>query len=81
MNVWLAEKSGAGSTEQYGIFSRPERAKKVCQDAADDYLGPQNTPALNWQGVGGHTSASYHHPAAGMFLFQITRFTVDEVLV
>lgn len=78
MNVWLTEQHTPPSIEVLGIFSDPVRARKVCQDAANEYFGDKNTPALRWLGDDGYSSASYHHPVAGMWLFQITRFTVDD---
>jgi hypothetical protein len=34
---------------------------------------------LNWgANSGGYRSASYVHPCGGSYLFQVTRFTVDE---
>ena len=81
MNVWLAEQHSPPSAEILGIFSDPVRARKVCQDAANEYFGEKNTPALTWLGDDGYCSASYHHPVAGMWLFQITRFTGIRCLV
>lgn len=78
--VWLAEKSG-GSTgsEVYGIFSNPAKAKKPCQDAANEYFGAGMTPPLKWLGDAGHSTASYYQPGAGInFMFQVTRFIVDR---
>lgn len=78
-SVWLTEKHGGGGpADVLGIFSTPEDSEKVCQDDADAYFGPASTPPLRWLKSDGYESASYHHPACGMFLFQITRFTVDE---
>jgi hypothetical protein len=77
--VWLAEKSLGGTpAEHMGLFSNPGRARKVCQDAADEYFGAEKTPPLNWLGDAGYASATYHHPCGGMFLFQVTRFAVDQ---
>lgn len=78
MNVWLAQEHNMGSTEILGIFSDPVRARKVCQDLANQYFGEKNTPVLSWLGDDGYCSASYHQPVTGNWLFQVTRFTVDE---
>lgn len=83
MNVYLTEKSGSAvASELLGIFSDPERARKVCQDSADEFFGHEHTPPLNWlsHANGGYSSASYQHPEAGRFLFQITMVVVDEVM-
>jgi len=82
--VWLTQLNSAGPAEIIGIFSSPERAKKACQDRANEYMGERSTPALMWRGVhvvaslAGHWSASHHHLAAGMQLFQATRYEVDQ---
>jgi hypothetical protein len=81
LNVWLAEKAGSPvDREVYGVFSSAELAKRACQDVADQYFGKRNTPALKWLGDYGYSSASYHQPVTGMWLFQVTRFTVDEMV-
>jgi hypothetical protein len=80
MDVWLADQLNMGATELLGVFSSSERAKKVCQDVANEYFGEANTPALSWLGDDGYASASHHSPATGMWLFQVTRFTVDEMM-
>lgn len=77
VQVWLAEKAYGGPSDILGIFSKPERAKAACQDEADTYLGQGNTPTLRWHDYEGHSSASYHHPASGMWTFSVTRYTVD----
>lgn len=77
MNVWLAEQHNIGTWEKLGVFSDPTRARKVCQDIANEYFGEKNTPALSWLGDDWYSSASYHHPTDSM-LFQVSRFTVDE---
>jgi hypothetical protein len=79
-DVWLAEKSGSGPSEVMGIFSEPDRAKQACQDDANEYFGAAHTDELHWQQAGrlDYYSASYHHPAAGTYLFQVTRYAVDE---
>jgi hypothetical protein len=76
--VWLAEQSSGYPSEILGVFSKPERARQACQDIADGYFGPAHTPPLTWLGNDGHSSASWHHPAAGIYLFQITQFKVDQ---
>jgi hypothetical protein len=75
-SVWLAEKSG-NPPDIIGIFSTPERARETCQETAAEFFGPHSR-ALTWQETKGYSSAAYHHPESGMFLFQVTRFTVDE---
>jgi hypothetical protein len=79
MKVWLAERSQHGyASEIFGAFSTPERAREVCQDDANAFFGAARTPPLSWLGSEGYSSASYHHPEAGNYLFQVTGFTVDE---
>ena len=80
MDVWLAEQHNMGAREALGIFSDPGRARKVCQDIANEYFGERNTPPLTWRGDDGYTYASHHNPVTGMWLFQVTRYTVDQVL-
>lgn len=80
--VWLTEKSGGSmGSDVLGVFSNPDRARKVCQDIANEYFGERNTPPLKWLGDAGHASASYYHPDSaygGMVLFQVTRLIVDQ---
>lgn len=78
MNVWLAEQHNTRSAEPLGIFSDPALAKAACQGLASEYFGEKNTPALTWLGDEGYSSASYHQPVTGMWLFQVMRFVVDE---
>lgn len=80
MAVWLAEyHEGGRPGDVLGIFSDPEKARDACQDKASEYFGADRTPPLNWTGDDGHCSADYHQPAAPYsYLFQVTRFTVDE---
>ena len=79
MNVWLAEQYNAGTTELLGVFSDPAVARKVCQDSANEFFGEKNTPELRWLGDDGYASASHHQPVGGNYLFQVTRFIVDQV--
>jgi len=79
-NLWLAERSGWGPRTPIGLFSKPERAREICQDVANEYFGARNTPALRWQGDDSYSHAAHHDPNTGMLLFQIIRLTVDEVL-
>jgi hypothetical protein len=82
--VWLAEKSGAGvAADVVGIFSSLDKAEDACWGIAGEYFGKERTAPLRWlrQAGGGYSSAPYHHPCAGMFLFQVTRFRVDEVMI
>jgi hypothetical protein len=82
--AWLAEMNPVGvavSGAILGLFSQRWRAEKACQDEANRYLGEKSTPALQWQDSPdkGYGSASYHHPGDDIsYLFQITRFTLDE---
>jgi hypothetical protein len=75
--VYLAENSDRYH-HVYGIFSSQDKAEAVCQAVANQYFGAEHTPALKWTRHGGHSSASYQHPAAGTWFFQVTGFTVDE---
>lgn len=78
-NVWLAERATSGPTHVFGIFSTPEKAAGVCQDDADDFFGPARTDRLSWIGDDSHRSASYRHPAAGTYVYLVTRSVVDLV--
>lgn len=81
-SVYLTEKSGGLPSEVLGIFSSPQRAREVCQESANEYFGAGHTDLLKWvmAADGGYSSASYYHPGAGMnYLFQVTRYTVDEL--
>lgn len=62
-----------------GLFTSPERARRVCQESANEYLGEKHTPALIWQGDDTSCSASYHHPGAGMQVFTIDMYELDKV--
>ena len=77
--VWLAKKNQGGPPDVLGLFSSPERAKRVCQESANEYLGEKHTPALIWQGDDTSCSASYHHPGAGMQVFTIDMYELDKV--
>lgn len=77
--VWLAERAYGGPSDILGLFSTPEKAKKACQDQADQFFGASNTSQLGWRDYEGHSSAPYHHPANGMCLFAVTRYLVDDV--
>lgn len=80
VEVWLAEKSGGLPSEVLGIFSAPGRATDVCQDVANEYFGAARTPPLKWAGDDGYRNASYYCPGDGInYLFQVTRFAVDQV--
>jgi hypothetical protein len=80
-DVWLTEKSGNGWDTVFGIFSTPEKAIEICQDSANEYFGAAKPVPLKWLVTkdGGYRSASYVHPTGGHYLFQVTKFTVDEV--
>lgn len=80
-DVWLAEKSGGGFDTVFGVFSKPEKAVQVCQDSANEYFGAARPVPLKWltNNDGNYRSASYVHPLGGSYLFQVTKFTVDEV--
>lgn len=77
MNVWLAEQQNMGVRDTLGIFSGPVKARKACQDVANEYFGDANTPVLSWLGDDGYCSASHHQPVTGTYLFQVTMFVVD----
>jgi hypothetical protein len=77
-DVWLAEKNSKSASLVFGVFSTPEIAVQICQDDANGYFGAANTPPLRWLGNDSYRSASYIHPCGGSFLFQVTRFTVDQ---
>ena len=77
--VWLAKKNQSGPSDVLGLFSSPERAKRVCQESANEYLGEKHTPALIWQGDDACCSASHHHPGAGMQVFTIDMYELDKV--
>jgi len=74
--VWLTCRD---RDDVLGLFSSPERAKRVCQDSANEYFGPGRTPALQWQGDDTYCSASYHHPGTGMQVFTINMYELDKV--
>lgn len=82
--VWLTQLNSYSPAETIGIFSSPERAKEACQRIANEYLGERSTPALKWQGnhkvasLATHWSASHHHLAVGMQLFQTTCYELDQ---
>jgi hypothetical protein len=82
--IWLTQLNSAGPAEIIGIFSSPERARKACQDRANEYLGEARTPALKWRGnhvvasLASHWSASHHHLTAGMQLFQAASYEIDQ---
>lgn len=80
MNVWQAESIKGPYRETYGVFSTLTRARGVCQGVADQYYGADRTLPLRWVGDEAYCSASYHHPAEGMYLFEVTRRTVDGVV-
>lgn len=77
--VYLAEKSDRYRTV-YGIFSTQDKAEQACQDAANTHFGVARTPPLQWlRNPAGYSSAPYDDPH-GTYLFQVTRYTIDEVL-
>ncbi len=79
-SVWLANKiSIFRNAEVLGVFSDPGRAQAVCQSRAAEFYGAAHTPALTWLGNDAFRSASYYHPEGGLYLFQITQLTVDEI--
>ena len=80
MEVWQAESVQGPYRETYGVFSSQSRAQGVCQGVANEYFGAENTEPLQWAGNDEFCSASYHHPVDGMWLFQVTRRTVDGVV-
>jgi hypothetical protein len=77
--VWLAKKNQSGPSDVLGLFSSPERAKRVCQESANEYMGERSTPVLIWQGDDTSCSADYHHPAAGMQVFTVDMYELDKV--
>jgi hypothetical protein len=76
--VWLTKKNQSGPPDVLGLFSSPERAKRVCQESANEYLGEKHTPALIWQGDDTYCSASYHHPGTGVQIFTIDMYELDK---
>ena len=77
--VWLAKKNQSGPADILGVFGSPERAKRICQDAANEYFGAGHTSALIWQGDDTRCSASYHHPDAGTQVFTVDMYELDKV--
>lgn len=78
--AWLAEVSSGRDRDVLGIFSTPEKAVAACQDKENEYFGAERTPPLTWQPHvnGGYLYAAGYTPPSQFF--QVTRFTVDEVL-
>jgi hypothetical protein len=77
--VWLAKKNQGGPSDVLGLFTSPERAKRVCQESANEYFGAKHTTALIWQGDDTYCSASYSHPGAGMQVFTVDMYELDKV--
>jgi hypothetical protein len=75
--VWLARKN---RDDVLGIFTSPARARKACQDQADEYFGASRTPALVWSGSDETSqSAGYYQPGAGEnYVFIVTPFELDK---
>ena len=75
--VWLAQRN---RDDVLGIFTGPARARKACQDQANEYFGPARTPALTWSGSDESVQvASYYHPGAdGNWAFIITPYELDK---
>lgn len=78
MDVWIAEKHEWHMRELLGIYSKPEKARKVCQDEANRYFGERNTPPLEWRGDDGYADAASYDPGYGNVLYHVTRITVDD---
>ncbi len=76
--VWLAEQYNMGAKEQLGIFSDPVKARKSCQNVANEYFGEAHTPTLDWRGDDENSSATTSQPVTGMWVFLVTRYAVDE---
>lgn len=76
--VWLAT-TNRGPFDVLGVFGSPERAKRICQDAASEYFGEDRTPALAWRGDDTCCSASHYHPGAGAMVFAIDMYELDKV--
>ena len=77
--VWLAKKNQSGPADVLGVFGSPERAKRMCQESANEYFGESHTPVLVWRGDDTSCSADYHHPGEGMQVFTIDMYELDKV--
>lgn len=80
MEVWIAEDGVNLEHEIYGVFTSPDKAKDACRKVAEDYFGSNGTPPLNWNDSEGFSMAIYANPVR-TYVFQVTRFVVDEGLL